>query len=74
MWGGEGEGGGGMEVVFGDQESHRGYKDISPIMGPMEILWKLVPLIEEQNEAVREAEAGMPLSLCSWQKLLPHDT
>lgn len=30
-------------------------------MGPMESLSKLAPLIEEQNETVREAEVGLPL-------------
>lgn len=59
MW--EGEAGGGMKGVFGYQESFRGCKDISPITGLIEILYKPVPLIEEQNEALREAEVGMPL-------------
>lgn len=69
-----GEGGGGMEGIFGYQEIYRGGKDISPIMGLIESFCKLVPLIEEQNEALREAEAGLPLWLCTWQKLLPQDT
>lgn len=55
------EGGGGMEEVFGDQEIYRGCEDISPIMDLTESLGNLIPLIEEQNEAVREAEAGLPL-------------
>lgn len=59
MW--TGEGGGGMEGVFGDQESFRGCKDTSPIIGLIESLHKSLPLSEEQNEAVREAEAGLLL-------------
>lgn len=59
MWGAEG--GEGMEGVFGDQESYRGCKDISPIMDIRESLYKSAPLIEEQNEAIREAEVGLPL-------------
>lgn len=58
MWGEEG--GGGMEEVFGDQEIYRGCEDISPVMGLIESLCNLVPSIEEQKEAVREAAAGLP--------------
>lgn len=61
-----------MEGIFKDYNSYRGCKAIFPIMGPMESLSKLAPLIEEQNETVRETEVGLPLWLCPWQKLLPH--
>lgn len=50
-----------MEGIIKDYDSYRGCKAIFPIMDPMESLSKLAPLIEEQNETIRETGAdGAP--------------